>query len=156
MTEYQKFFMEDVPRKLKRIDLDLKPKWGRISAAAMLYRLKTEVVLSLENVDGEVCCSHEELAEYRKLLAAKKPFDKGFPELENSLDEEIAEDNLSNIDRLKLELLKQLLDMICYFEKHTDHTAVHPHFGRLGTKEWQRLHRKHLEHRFSQFGINDL
>ena len=58
-----------------------------------------------------------------------------------------------DFEALKVNLLKAIVKMQVHFEKYPEHKAGHPNFGMLDVELWNYLHKKHILHHFTQFGI---
>lgn len=154
--DYQKFFIDEVPERLKKLKEDSRAEWGVMSAAEMLRHLSIGMKMSLENLNGEITTPEEKLEVYKRFLMSDKAFGQGLAQPGFFGEHQTVKDNSVSIEDLKVELLKGLVDMFCYFSKNTEHTAIHPSFGRLNVEEWQHLHKKHIEHHFRQFGLINL
>ncbi len=150
MKAFEDFFMMDVPLMLKKLEHHNQPAWGRMNASEMLDHLRKGVDLSLRKIPIEVVTSDEDLPKYKAFLRSDKPFRPGSQK--PAVYDEISAFE-GNFEELKVNLMKSLVTMMAYFEKHPEHTAVHPNFGELNGEEWMLLHRKHIYHHFTQFGL---
>ena len=149
---YDNFFLEDLPAKLKKLDRNSQPLWGKMSPADMLNHLRLAVRMSIEQEDVEVQTPADKLPGYKKFLMSEHPFPKNAEAPSQLILAQQAP--ASDLDDLKLQLMKALVEMQSYFEKNPAHSAVHPTFGRLNVTEWKHLHKKHILHHCSQFGLN--
>ncbi len=148
---YHQFFMESVPAMLSNLKADAAPLWGQMSAPEMIAHLQTGIKMSLENVGDEITTPEEKLAGYKKFLMSDRPFVQGLQEPPFYVMNK--KEASGDIEDLKLDLMKALVEMQTYFLKNPDHTAIHPNFGTLNGEEWMHLHKKHILHHFTQFGI---
>lgn len=146
------FFNRTVPAELKKLNADDQPEWGSMSASEMLDHLAAGFRVSIENVDDKILTPEDKLPGYRKFLMSDRPFAPNLkaPEAYQKYVEPTGED----MEQAKVNFLKALVAMLSYFEKNPEHTAVHSSFGRLNNEEWLQLHRKHIKHHFTQFGLD--
>ncbi len=149
---FELFFTEKVPAALGRLNDETPAKWGEMSAAEMLDHLRKGVELSLGAVEAKQSSKEEHLPKLRSYLMGPKPFPPGSP-APVEFEEMASRHHERSLEELKLDLMKALIDMLAYLEKHPDHQAVHPVFGKLNVEEWQQLHYKHFRHHLSQFGL---
>lgn len=148
------FFMQDVPAMLKNLKQDATAGWGSFSAPEMLDHLRRGIELSLlENIKLEIITPAEQIPAFQEFLKGDRLFKKGSPIPKEYELIPVSDDDFEN---LKINLLKAIVKMQVHFEKHPEHKAIHPNFGELDIELWKYLHKKHILHHFTQFGIAPL
>ncbi len=148
--DYNTYFSEEVPNALTELSANTKPEWGTMSANEMLEHLIAGVILSMKDVPRSITTPEDKLPVYKKFLMSDRPFGKDLPKPKEFDDYPTKNDD---INESKAELLKRIEEMLLYFEKHPQHSAIHSSFGRLTVEEWKHLHKKHFTHHFLQFGL---
>ena len=125
------------------------PRFGKLSAAEMIVHLRITITLSL----GEIEAADQSTLFSRTILCwlvyNVMPWPKGrikvpsqyTPPAEHGLDRE-RDDLLQAIDRFILSA-----------EREPQRKAVHPMFGPLTLRYWQKAHGKHFDHHLYQFGV---
>lgn len=146
------FFNQTVASELKKLKPDVRPQWGSMTVIEMLDHVAAGFRLSIENVEDEITTPEERLPAYREFVRSEKPFKKELPAPEAY--QRFTVPTKGDLEQAKLNFLKAMVAMLAYFEKHPGHEAVHTNFGRLNTEDWLLLHRKHIKHHFTQFGLD--
>lgn len=67
---------------------------------------------------------------------------------------ELPELKMMDLEMAKEKLVASVEEFNLYFGNNPEAKTVHPRFGNMGHKEWQRFHKKHFAHHLGQFGIN--
>lgn len=148
---FEIFFMKEVPAMLKDLGANAQPQWGSFSAPDMLDHLRRGIELSLkENVPVEIITAPEQILSFQQFLKGDRLFKKGSP---IPSEYELIPTYKGDFEALKVNLLKSVVKMQVHFEKHPEHVATHPNFGVLDGELWKYLHKKHILHHFTQFGI---
>jgi oxepin-CoA hydrolase/3-oxo-5,6-dehydrosuberyl-CoA semialdehyde dehydrogenase len=49
--------------------------------------------------------------------------------------------------------MRSMVKALSHFEKNPKFSSTHPYFGELNVEEWLALHKKHLRHHLTQFGL---
>lgn len=147
---YESYFMIDVPSMLKRLESDTQPQWGSMTAYEMLDHLRKGVDICVLQLPSEIITPQEMLPKYKDFLMSDKPFRPG--SAKPAVFDEVAALE-GDLEMLKVNLMKSLVNMMVHFEKYPDHRAVHAYFGELNTQEWLQMHYKHIQHHFTQFGL---
>lgn len=151
---YNNFFTIEVPEMMKKLTPTTPALWGQMTALEMLDHLRIGIELSLDSDPERIIITPEDqIPSYQTFLMSEKPFGKNLP-MPDAF-RKFPKKN-SDIDRMKIDLLKGLVKMLTYFERFPDHRAIHPNFGMLTAAQWRHLHKKHIDHHFRQFGILEL
>lgn len=148
---FEMFFMEEVPKMLKNLRVDSTAEWGSFSSSEMLDHLRQGMELSLrDDIEVEFITPSEQIPAFQNFLKGDRLFKKGSPiPKEYGLISTFEGD----FEALKVNLLKAIVKMQVHFEKNPEHKAGHPNFGLLDVELWNYLHKKHILHHFTQFGI---
>lgn len=148
---YKLFFNDEVPKMLQALKSDAQRKWGSMTVDEMLDHLRRGIELSIRtDIEVSVITPSEHLPAFKNFLMSDKLFKKSSDkpkeyDLTNSFD--------GDFNALKENLLESLVKLQTYFDEHPNHINSHPNFGELNTEEWLQLHKKHILHHFTQFGI---
>ena len=149
--DFEIFFTNEVPKMLKKLDATAQPEWGGMTAPEMLDHLRRGVDLSLRtDLEVKITIPEDHIASYQNFLKTDKLFKKG---AEMPKEYSLIKEYEGDFESLKVNLLKSLVNMQVYFEKCPEHKATHANFGELDTELWMYLHKKHILHHFTQFGI---
>lgn len=133
--------------RIKKINSDSRPLWGKMNAAGMLFHLQEPIRVAL----GELKLKHGFIGKLFGKMALKevlsdKPFKKGVP-TSNEFKPK------SNYD---LEIEKEKLIGLVALLSEKGPVAIssnpHPFFGKLTPEEWNIITWKHINHHLTQFG----
>lgn len=150
---FELFFMKEVPEMLKNLQADSQAQWGSMTASEMLDHLRRGIELSLRSdIPIEILTPAEKLDSFQNFLKGDRLFIKGSPEPKEFA---LIDSYEGDFEALKMNLMKSLVKMQVHFENNPEHLASHPNFGELGPELWLHLHRKHVLHHFTQFGITN-
>lgn len=151
--DFELFFMKEVPAMLKKLEADAQPEWGSMSAPEMLDHLRRGVELSLRNdIPVEITTPEDKIPAFQNFLKGDRLFKKEAPKPKEFA---LMEPYEGDFEALKVNLMKSLVKMQVHFENNPEHISSHRDFGELGTELWLYLHRKHVLHHFTQFGITN-
>jgi len=135
---------------VNQISSDTQPLWGKMSAQRMIEHLTDGIFSGIGKI--EMTCSYEgeKLERSRKFLLSDEPMPREFKA-------QFFDDNakLRN-DEFELavdEFADAWLTMEEFSEMKPEAVHIHPVFGPLNQQEWRWMHRKHITHHFTQFGI---
>ncbi|WP_421753142.1 DUF1569 domain-containing protein [Croceimicrobium sp.] len=150
MKELQRYLLLEFPVKLKALKARSKRQFGEMSVIEMLDHLRKAFLLSYNETQAEITSPEEQLPKLQAFLASDKPIRPGAkaPKVYGEIPA-----NKEDFEEMKYLLLKEMVAMLAYFDKHPDFTKVHPIFGELNVEQWLQMHKKHTEHHLRQFGI---
>jgi len=148
--DYNTFFTREVPELLSKLDNMAVARWGSMKVDEMLDHLLAGIAISLKDVDRKITTPEDKLPAFRQFLMSDRPFGKNLPK--PAAFDDYPKKN-GDINTKKMQLMKEVMNMLSYFEKHPDHSAIHSSFGRLNVTGWKHLHKKHFTHHFNQFGV---
>ncbi len=133
--------------RIRKINADSKPLWGKMDAAGMLFHLQEPIRVSL----GELKLKRGFLGILFGKMALKqvlsdKPFRKGVP-----TSDEFKPVGNHDLEAEKEKLVKLVSSLA---EKGAAGISKNPHpfFGVLTPEQWSIITWKHLDHHFTQFG----
>mgnify|MGYP001183034678 CR=1 FL=1 len=150
MKELQRYLLLEFPVKLKALKPKSKRQFGEMSVIEMLDHLRKAFLLSYNETQAEISSPEEQLPKLQAFLASDKPIRPGAAAPKVYLE---IKANKEDFEEMKYLLIKEMVAMLAYFDKHPDFTKVHPIFGNLNVEQWLQLHKKHTEHHLRQFGI---
>ncbi len=147
----KKFFDQLFNDCIASLDENIPPLWGKMTPQHMIEHL----VWAFECSTGilEVPCRTPAnlLERAKRFLYDNKPTPHDF---KNPLLGEIPPPfRFTNFADAKDTLYKEAARFVDHFREHPNAIQVHPVFGPLDVKEWQRSHFKHCYHHLLQFGL---
>ncbi|MDO5979727.1 phenylacetic acid degradation bifunctional protein PaaZ [Flavivirga spongiicola] len=144
---------EKIQECLNKLTVDIKPKWGSMSAQHMVEHLEyTYRIASGEIQDFEIKTPEKILEKVHNSLYNydKMPYEHMFPLAEES---KIGELKSNNLEEAIIKLNEARNNYLEYFKENPDATLKNVVFGELNRYEWYLMERKHLNHHFEQFGL---
>ena len=142
--------LETILHHLNQINPDTKPLWGTMTPQRMIEHLTQGVLTGFGKIEMTCPYEGEKLARSREFLLSNSPMPKNFKANFVNDDEPLRNTEFElAID----EFIEAWVDFEEYCHLNPDSTHVHPVFGPLTLTEWRWMHRKHITHHLSQFGI---
>ncbi len=141
---------EDIVSRLSKVNHQLKPKWGVMSAHQMIVHMSDPFRVALK----------ERIVPYVPSEYGEPPFNiqvsqtLPWPKNSNSIPEFTQGDKGTELTDFDSDM-NTLLDLINRFGELADGDPVpmHPVFGYLTNEEWARVMWRHLDHHLNQFGL---
>lgn len=134
-------------RRFERVTGDCQRHWGVLTPCAMLAHLRAAVEVSL----GDLPVVDKSTLFGRTLGCALVfrvlPWPKG-----KIKAPEVFFPQSSDIEQEREKLNAAMLRFFASAEREPDRIGVHPIFGPLSLRYWQRVHGKHFDHHLTQFG----
>ena len=139
-------------KRLKLLQPDQKPLWGKMTPQHMVEHL----ILSVQMSNGRLnlkCNTHpDRLPSLKRFLLSERPLPKGF------INPYIGQ-NLLPLKYLRMEdavkdLETEIHNYINFFKLNHDAKTVHATFGDLNNQEWDLFHSKHFTHHLAQFNLH--
>jgi oxepin-CoA hydrolase / 3-oxo-5,6-dehydrosuberyl-CoA semialdehyde dehydrogenase len=145
------FFTELLPQTVKKLDENMPPEWGKMSAQHMIEHLIWTLKISTGAL--EVSCRTPE-----NILPRAKLFLHNNKETPHNYKNPLMGENppalqYTTFIEAKTALLEELNKTLDHVYSLPEATHIHPVFGPLGKDEWQRIHFKHFYHHLLQFGL---
>lgn len=135
----------DLLARIDRVGDSTKPRWGKMTAAAMLAHITESMKMAV----GELQCKSRKLPirlfPLKQLIIYVLPFPKGAPtapELLQGSDTPVAASK-AQLHRL----------FTAFASRKGSAWPEHPAFGTLSEQQWGLLTYKHLNHHLRQFGV---
>ncbi len=133
--------------RIKKIDQNSKPAWGKMDAAGMLFHLQEPIRVSL----GELKLKRALLGRLFGKIALKevlsdKPFRKSVP-----TSPDFKPKGNYDLEAEKEKLIK-LVSSLAEKGPGAITKDPHPFFGPLTSEQWNLITWKHLDHHLTQFG----
>ncbi|MNJ83689.1 hypothetical protein D3C87_11110 [compost metagenome] len=142
--------LESVLTHLNKLTPETKPEWGQMSAQRMVEHLTDTLRIATGEQPQVLLIPEEKVERMVAFLYTDKPMAKnmevpfakaGTPlrhgELELAIDE----------------FVEVYLEFQELFAENPELKTVHAFYGPLNYEQWDLLHKKHLTHHFTQFGI---
>jgi hypothetical protein len=144
------FFELHMPLKADEITIDAKREWGSMSVLEMIDHLSTGFRISLIDEEREILVPAHKLERAQAFLESDLPMRQNFAKPEQYTAFSLRS---ADLEVAKNDFLIQARELMDFFLANPDYTAIHPHFGRLNTRQWLLMHKKHIQHHFSQFSV---
>lgn len=152
MPPERAFIEEDMPYLLERITEGTPALWGKMSAQQMIEHLESLFLLSANPDNGlSISVPAERLPKALAWLESEKQFRPNT--IAPILPETPLPCQYDSIDRAKSNCLLAADKYAQAWRNQPEMTIIHPVFGRLTRRQWDRFHWKHLQHHFRQFGL---
>jgi hypothetical protein len=139
---------QEIIDRINRLDVDMKPLWGRMNVAQMLAHCQQPLKVAYGEAKGTQSFVGKLFGRLaKKQLLSGKPMKRNLPTDKTFL---IADSR---------EFVKEKEQLIALVKKfQTGGPAIlskdpHPFFGKLTVEEWDQLSWKHLDHHLQQFGV---
>lgn len=142
--------LETILTYLNKLDDSSQPLWGKMSAQRMVEHLSESLQMAIGEGEHQLLIPEEKIEKMQGILVSDIPMPKEFkapfaPEEYTLRNEEIE----LAID----ELVDNWIAFEEYYEVHPEAKHLHPFYGDLDKKGWNRINAKHFTHHFEQFGL---
>lgn len=135
---------------LNKLDVSVKPLWGKMNAQRMVEHLTDSIYMSVGEGQYELLIPEEKIGKMKVLLASDTPMPKEFKVPFAPEDYSLRNEELElAVD----EFVDAWLAYEEYYSSDPDKENLHPFYGDLNKGEWDRIHSKHFTHHFEQFGL---
>lgn len=135
--------------KLDALSPETKPLWGSMNAQRMVEHLSESIQIASGKTKFKLEVPETQIERMQAFLASDKPLPKNVEVSFAPANQALRHDEIAlAIDEFLLEWID--------FEEHfqsDEQTELHPYYGPLNFAQWQRLHQKHIQHHFEQFGL---
>lgn len=135
---------------LDQIRAETTPLWGTMTAQQMIEHLTDGVLTSTGKKIMECPYSGEKLERSRAFLMGDEAMPRNFKA--HFVDDSKPLRNES-FDLAVDEFVEAWVDFEEHCTEKPEYQHIHPVFGLLSLKEWRWMHRKHITHHFTQFGV---
>jgi hypothetical protein len=136
--------------RLRRLTDDSKPSWGRFAPGAMLNHLRRALAASLGVTRFEDLSNWwlRCITKPRVLWGLKK-----IPRNKIKLPAHFLDLKARSVAREISRFEMMVRDFVERAEREPNKRTMHPYFGLMKLREWQRWHWLHFQHHFAQFGV---
>lgn len=142
--------LESVLTHLNRLTPEAKPEWGKMSAQRMVEHLTDTLRMATGENPQVLLIPEEKVDRMVAFLYTDKPMAKNMEVPFAKADTPLRHEELElAID----EFVEVYLEFQELFAENPDLKTVHAFYGPLNYEQWDLLHKKHLTHHFTQFGI---
>ncbi|MDH5804908.1 MAG: DUF1569 domain-containing protein [Gemmatimonadota bacterium] len=138
---------EKFAKRISLLTTHTKNRWGRMSVEEMVAHLNAAFEVSFGRIQMTPQKTLMRLAPLKFLLIYVVPWPKG----KARAPREYLPPPQKHLESEK----SRLIDLIEEFAQTNpaNLNAPHPLFGKMTARQWDALHRKHLEHHLTQFGV---
>ncbi len=151
ITNKEAFLKKDFLNKLRKIDKNTPPVWGKMNALQMIEHLAEYTNHANGKIKVNVLTPDEKLPAFKNFLMSEKEFKPNTPNSE--MPENPPTPIFSDIEEAIAELEKNLYHFFERFAGKENETENHLFFGALNYEEWIVLLYKHYIHHLKQFGL---
>jgi hypothetical protein len=135
---------EEILERLHKLDKDLQPQWGKMSAGQMVWHCQIPLKLAIENKASSQRSNPLIRWLFKRSMYSDKPWRKNLPtppQLKATEPRDFEEE------------FPKLLQEIHAFHKLKlrENWNPHPMFGRFTPQQWGQMQYKHLDHHLRQF-----
>lgn len=142
--------LESVLTHLNKLTPEAKPEWGGMSAQRMVEHLTDTLRIATGENPQVLLIPEEKVERMVAFLYTDKPMAKNMEVPFAKADTPLRHEELElAID----EFVEVYLEFQELFAENPDLKTVHAFYGPLNYEQWDLLHKKHLTHHFTQFGI---
>ncbi|WP_445381422.1 DUF1569 domain-containing protein [Robiginitalea sp. IMCC43444] len=137
---------EDIKSRLKKLQPEKKPLWGKMDAAQMVWHCQIPLQVGIKNKLPKKKGNLLMRLFFKKSLYNDKPWRKNLPTIPSARATESKDFNQE---------YGKLLELVDTFHhlKSRESWNPHPMFGSLTSEQWGKLEYKHLDHHLRQFDL---
>jgi len=144
--------IKDLEKLLADLKQDSKAKWGNMSAWHMIEHLGDMLGIALGDFPVKQIVPEEKTGGAQAFILSDKPLPRNFKA--PYIKEEFTP-KTESFEAAKERYLNQLTKFRSEFSDDSKQ-AMHPSFGTMNRKYWERLNQKHTHHHFMQFGLVEM
>ena len=134
--------------RINRIQPDSERKWGKLTPHELLAHMNAAIKMSFNELgitdEGNIFTRS-----FGRWLVAYVPWPKGTIVVTPKL----TPPPQAEFEAERAEAIRQMDRFIKALEETPERTGQSPLFGRPPLKWWSRMHAKHFDHHFQQFGV---
>jgi oxepin-CoA hydrolase/3-oxo-5,6-dehydrosuberyl-CoA semialdehyde dehydrogenase len=153
MQEQFHFLKEEFIPLLLKTDVDVQPKWGKMSFQQMLEHVADFFQVSTQKQHYPLVSPPKHMQKLKEFLMSDKQFRENTKAPGNIIGEEPFPLRYESVEKAINELAADVDYFFQFYSETPGQTALHPVFGELNFEEWVRLHYKHVLHHSKQFGL---
>jgi hydroxymethylglutaryl-CoA reductase len=142
--------LEEALKTLEQLSSSQKPEWGTMSAQRMVEHLTDVLQIATEKKKISLLIPEEKIEKMQLFLSSDKPMARNV-EVPFAKKEEPLRN--SEIETAVDEFIEEWCDFDAIFSENDQLKTLHPYYGPLNYKQWNRLNAKHLNHHFEQFKL---
>ncbi|MGD8307272.1 MAG: DUF1569 domain-containing protein [Ignavibacteria bacterium] len=136
---------------LRKIKIDTKPLWGKMSAQHMVEHLILTIQMSNGKLLLDCVNPAEKLPALKRFLLSDRPLPKKF--INPAIGKDLKPLIYSSLQTAINQLSTEIEEYNSFFQKYPDANPMNVTFGELNKEEWEIFHKKHFTHHLSQFGL---
>jgi len=135
---------------LNQLDPSAKPLWGTMVPQRMVEHLSETIRMSFSEKRLPLHIPEDKIEQMVKVLFSDEPIPKNFKVPGAPEGHVVRNENI----KIAIEEFKNSwLAYEKYFQEKPTAKILHPMYGDLDKKGWDRMHAKHFTHHFQQFGL---
>jgi len=152
MEFYNPFEKSRLLDDLNKINGDLQPKWGIMTANHVVEHLADTMAASYGKFPLKCYTDEAKLGNLLTFLRSQMPLPRNVkaPVLPS---DRVFDLKTNSLEEAKQYLLLEIKLFEEYFDKNPNEKHIHPVFGALDVNDWKIFHKKHFHHHFLQFGL---
>ena len=144
------YSLEEMLSKLDNLNSSDKPLWGKMTAQHMVEHLSNSFKMASGKLTFPSEVQETVFERMQAFLMSEKPMAKNIQVAFAPENEPLRHEELElAID----EFAEEWINFLEEFEGNLAKTTPHPYYGELSFELWNRLHKKHVQHHFEQFGL---
>jgi hypothetical protein len=137
---------EELQSRLKNIESEMLPKWGKMNAAQMINHCQGPLKMAVNKPDMTMKSNWFIKVLFKKMMYNSKPYKKNVP-----TPVKFRSTGGFNFQKEKVNLQKWMGEL--WEDRNNENRTPHPVFGRFTKEQWGIMQWKHLNHHFKQFGV---
>ncbi len=151
MQQWTEADFKSAGTRLRGLEADHKPLWGKMSLQHMVEHLVGSWRISNGRARVKVLLDEQEVQRRRAFLDSDEPYPRnvqnpvfagGLPPLRKP-----------SVEAAIVQLEDEINAFFEHFSVHPDAIEVHPIFGPMDHDHWLRFQSRHMTHHFTQFGL---
>ncbi len=146
-----KSVLKDFIPYFNKINVGLKPLWGKMTAQHMVEHLILAVRTSNSKLKVECFNPPEKIPTLKRFLVSNRPLPKEF--MNPIIGPDVIPLEFKSLEEAITNLRNEIEEYITFFNENPSAILTNPTFGDLNREEWEIFHQKHFTHHLKQFGL---
>lgn len=146
-----KSVLKDFMPYLDKINRELKPLWGKMTAQHMVEHLILAVRTSNNKLKVECFNPPDKIPTLKRFLVSNRPLPKEF--INPIIGPDLLPLEFNSLEEAITNLRNEIEEYITFFNDNPSAILTNPTFGDLNREEWEIFHQKHFTHHLQQFGL---
>lgn len=143
--------MKELISKIDSINEQTPALWGKMTPQHMVEHIALTLWISAGKISVKCYTPEDKIPFMLRFLESDKPMPRNF--VSPAVGENLLPLRFASLNEA-IENMKQSYNaFIDYFQDNPKGTLTNPAYGELNVEQWERFHKKHITHHFSQFGL---